>query len=451
MNNKLFRHVVFPAYHALKRTTVPQNIKELCRNQWLGPKQLTELQRTKLKSILAYSYRFVPFYQNRLASIGYSNCGSWDYNDFLKIPLLTKKDINKNLILLISKSHNLNELISNSTSGSTGTKLKFFHDYRSAYYRKAVEVRNQEWLGINLGDRSARLWGAPMDLGAAQSFRGRLHSWLNNILFLSSYNLTETSLAKYTAKLLRFKPKLLISYPGPVTILSEYLLRTNQTIPSIKAIICSAETLYPWQRNIIESAFNSPVCNRYGCREFGDIAQECACHSGLHIHSDRVFLEILDDNGNPVGPNETGNVVITDLDNHGMPFIRYLIGDRASFKEGQCECGRSLPLLDKIEGRTLDIVKAPNGNNIGGTFWTLLFRSRPGIASFQVIQENLQGITINYIPQTDASKIDFEHYRKSIKEKCGADFCIRFVKVDEIPKTPAGKTRFVVSRIKQSL
>jgi len=448
VNSLLLRKVAFPLYHRIKKTKLMARIDELERNQWRSEEELLDLQASKLKRLLAHAYETVPFYRQRFDDLGIDIRDLHRCELFSQIPLLSKEDINKNRDKIISTKLNGNRLIPDSTSGSTGKALYFHRDMRSWAYRRAVVIRNEEWLDIRLGDRSARLWGAPMDLKKAAAVRGRLHAWANNIMFLSSYDLSDEKLDEYERRLSSFKPKLLISYPGPLTVLAEYLIKKNKKIASTKAIISSAETLLSWQRDVIEKAFFCPVYNRYGCREFGDIAQECEKREGLHVNTDRFVIEILDEALKPVQPGESGELVITDLDNYGMPFIRYRIGDMASFKKEPCSCGRGLPLLERVEGRTLDVVSAPNGNRLGGTFWTLLFRSRPGIKSFQVIQESLEEITIKYVKDTKVANIDFRWFGRCIQDKCGPNFKVHFEAVSYIPKTASGKTRFVVSRIK---
>jgi len=398
-------------------------LDELKENQWKNKDALTRLQRIKLKRLLAYTYRHVPYYREKFKKTGIDTKDLHRPECFPQIPLLTKEDINKN--------------------------RDFNYDLRSSVYRRASVIRNQEWLGTGIGDRSARLWGAPMDLKKASKVRGRIHSWINNIMFLSSYDMSNEILETYIKKLNKFKPELLISYPGPLTVFAEYLIESNQKIPSVNAIISSAETLLAWQRDLVEKAFSCLVYNRYGCREFGDVAQECEKREGLHVNVDRVFVEVLDESLQPVEDGRSGELVITDLDNYGMPFIRYRIGDVASFKKETCSCGRGLPLLDHVEGRVLDVVRAPNGNRLGGTFWTILFKSRPGIKSFQVVQDRLEGITVKYIKNPEVSSIDFAALNKRIQEKCGEDFKIDFEDVSSIPKTSSGKTRIVVSKLKE--
>jgi phenylacetate-CoA ligase len=451
VNSTVFRKFVFPAYHQLRKTKVMQRIQELEMNQWKSEEELADLRGLKLKQLLAHAYESVPYYRQKFDSLDINIKKLYQPEFFRWIPLLTKKDINDNREALISVNLNGSRLIPNRTSGSTGEALYFYTDTHSLSYRRASVVRNQRWLGIKLGDRSASLWGSPMDLKKTFALRGRLHAWVNNFMFLSSYDLYEERMLEYAKKLNTFKPALLTSYPGPLSVFAEYLIGKEIKIPSIAAIICSAETLYPWQKEVIERAFSVPVYNRYGCREVGDIAQECTEQKGLHISSDRFLLEILDSDFNPVSPGETGEVVITDLDNYGMPFIRYRIGDMGSLSDIPCSCGRNLRLLKNVEGRTMDIIRAPNGNCLGGTFWTFLFKSKPGIKAFQVIQEKIDEINVKYIKDNSVNSIPLDVFAEYIANRCGSDFQIHFEEVVDIPKTASGKTRFIISKLKKGL
>ena len=137
-------------------------------------------------------------------------------------------------------------------------------------------------------------------MSKAGTLRGKLHSLLTNKLILSSYQMSESSLNIYYKKLKKYRPAVLISYPSPLITFCRYLKNNEYTIPGLKAIVTSAETLYQWQKELIEDTLKCNVYNRYGCREFGDIAHEFPCRNGLHIHSHRFYIEILDDKYEPV-------------------------------------------------------------------------------------------------------------------------------------------------------
>ena len=291
------------------------------------------------------------------------------------------------------------------------------------------------------------MWGAPMDQKKSYSLRGRIHGFVARIIFLSSYDLTPTIMDNYIERINKFRPKLLISYPGPLEVFADYIKEKRKFVPSIKSIITSAEQLFIYQRELFEEVFNAEVYDRYGSREVGDVAHECSAHCGLHLNSERVFVEILDAEGNRVIPGQLGELFITDLDNYGMPMIRYQIGDRAAWSEKfNCKCGRGLPLLGRIEGRSMDVVTTPENLKLGGTFWTILFRTKRGIKQFQVLQKNIKGITVYYVPEDNFTKQLLKYYENKIKEKCGKNFEVLFIKKNVIKKTVSGKHRIVIKK-----
>jgi phenylacetate-CoA ligase len=286
-----------------------------------------------------------------------------------------------------------------------------------------------------------------MDLAKLQSWRERLHGLLHNTMYLSSYELSDNSMREYAKRLNRFQPKLLISYPSPLATFSRFLLDNEISVHSIKSIVTSAEMLFDWQRDVIQQAFEGEVFDRYGCREFGNIAHECEAHEGYHVNCERVFLEVLDDDGTPVEPGQLGKLYVTDLDNLGFPFLRYEIGDLAIPSVHQCSCGRGLPLIEKLAGRSFDIICCPNGNRVAGTFWTICLRRFPGVERFQVEQDALDSLVIRLVTSDHYRQEQEESICAEIRKKCGNEMNIRYDYVDQIKPTSSGKERLVISSI----
>jgi phenylacetate-CoA ligase len=252
-------------------------------------------------------------------------------------------------------------------------------------------------------------------------------------------------MAEYAERLIGFKTAILTSYPSPLEYLAKYCLRKKIRIRSLRAIICSAEQLYDHQRHLFEEAFSVPVFDRYGCREFGDIAMECEKHNGLHIMSNRVLLETVQADGSQCAVGEPGEIVVTDLDNYAMPFVRYKIGDMGSVTDRQCECGRRLPLLERLEGRVFELVRTPSGNTISGTFWTLLTRHiSQEIKAFQVVQDRLDSITI--LLQMAHKQLALEEENALLRKirEVAPDLQVSIKYVRYIPLTRSGKRRFVL-------
>ena len=441
---KMLPKFLYPVY--VYKNNLKSILNELSSTQWKDAEDIKALQRGKLRALLEHCFDNVPYYQKLFKKSGISKKDLSDKNSFRVFPILTKNLIRENLNELIAKNTTIPQLIQNSTSGSTGESLYFYNDTNSLLYRKAQVIVNKQWTNINWGDPVVRIWGAQMDIAKSKKLKNRVKNFLFNDLILSSFDLSDKMIENYAKLIQNFKPKLLISYPGPLEVFADYVKANSLIFSSLTAIISSAEQLSDYQRNVFEETFKVPVFNRYGSREFGDIAQECQYHNGLHLNTDRVYVEILDDYGNDVSHGNPGDLYITDLTNYGMPFVRYKICDRAVWSEiANCPCGRKLPMIQKLEGRSLDIIKTPNNRKLGGTYWTLLLRSKPGIRKFQIHQDKINSIKLFYVPDQNFSENILNHFEYKIKNICGQNFCIKFIKKDEISTTKSGKHRIIIS------
>lgn len=446
-----YAHLIYPVYHWAKQDRVNQARAEMKASEWLSHEALNALQQKKLAQLLRFAHAHVPYYRDEIDLTETNPDLLACPENFVKLPILTKAIIEKQGGRLTSENLENNLLISNSTSGSTGTPLKFFTDSRSMDYRKASVLRNETWLDLRLTERRIQLWGSPIDIKRNDAWRGRLHGMLTGTRLLSSYDLSDESMERYANIVEQYKPALLTAYPSALEVFADFCQRKSLSFPSIKCILLSAETLWDYQKKQFEQVFQVPVYNRYGCREVGDIANQCKVNLGLHVNVERIYLEVIDDDGQPCGPGERGRLVVTDLDNYGMPLIRYEIGDFGTFAENtQCACGRAHPLLETVEGRTLDIVEGANGNKVGGTFWTILLRSKPGIKQFQIVQKEQQAIDVFIVPESGLNQDTLTHYIRKIREKCGEEFVVNFREVDNIPASRTGKRRYIINELRKA-
>ena len=368
-------------------------------------------------------------------------------NDIKKIPIITKEDINLNLSEMISLNYSKKNLKLNSTGGLTGYNLKFFSHLKRHYIRQSFVMRGNKWANLNLGTKHAFLWGSPFDESLQNSLKGHLINRISGSIFLSSYELSDLMIRQYAEQLNKFKPEVIIGYPSALYAFSNFINENNIYPPNLKSIITSAETLYDFQRVKIESVFQCKIYDRYGCGSWTYISHECSEHNGLHMNLEHLYVELLDDNYQNTEGTEKYKLIITDLDNYAMPFIRYEIGDMGEILESSCSCGRNLPLMN-VQGRSFDIIIGLNGNRLGGTFWTLLFRTLVnGIEEFQVIQKSKYELNINLITNNNFKSDNILILEKKIKELCGLEMIINFRLVDYIPKTKSGKQRFVISNL----
>jgi phenylacetate-CoA ligase len=447
MHPALVRKVLYPAYRALRRDRVLAYLEEMRRIQIAPPEEIRRFRWEKLRTLLDYAGRHVPYYRDLFKRMGIAAEAIRTETDFAELPLLRKHDILGDPEAFISEAYPRGRLSPDSTGGSTGENLYFNVGREAREAASANAIRMNEWIGIEIGDRIAYLWGTPIDVEKSRRLATALKIWLSNQMILSAYRMDESSVAQYVRRLRRFKPHMLASYPSALAHFARAVQDAGMAVPRPKALLLSGETLYNWQRDIVQEVFGSHAYDHYGCREFGPVARECKAGKGLHIACERVFVEVIpsdlaDDSG------AAGEIVITDLDNRGMPFIRYAIEDFGSITWEKCTCGLSLPRLTSTIGRTFDVVRAPNGNALGGTFWTILLRQRKGIERFQVIQDGLDEITIAIRPTADFTDDTRNFILAKVREACGPGMRVRFELKPDLETTPAGKHRFVISRLK---
>lgn len=441
----LYAGVIYPLYHWALRDGANAAIREFDQNETVDADTLDAIVERKRQSLVRFAADHVPYYRKLFADLGIDGDAAVERASFDRLPLLTKADINANLDSMVAERLEGNRLDPNSTGGSTGEVLRLYTDARSGACRKAAVRRNKRWVGIRPGDREVRLWGAPLDLRKANSLRGRLHSMITCERLLSADRLGDDSLREYLEFCKSFQPKLMVAYPSALAEFARYCADRNSTIDSLEAIICSAESLLPHDRELIESVFGVRVYDRYGCREVGDIAQEAPGVTGLMVNSDRIFVEVLDEDGRPSAPGEQGEIVVTDLDNYGMPLLRYRIADygRWGNREEAIAAGFPFPVLASVDGRVMDVVHCPGGQRVGGTYWTLLLRSRPGLVKFQIVQKEPDRVEVLYEKEAGVEP-DFAYYRQEIAKNCGPELNVDFVETSRFVHEPGTKFRLVI-------
>jgi phenylacetate-CoA ligase len=213
-------------------------------------------------------------------------------------------------------------------------------------------------------------------------------------------------------------------------------------------VVTWGDNLYPRYREVIERAFKTRVFDTYGCGEGIQVAAQCGSSHGYHRHSLDVIVEFLDGEGEPVAPGELGHLILTRLHPGPMPLIRYQIGDMGIAGEQRiCECGRGFELMDSIQGRDTDIIITPEGNRLIVHFFTGIMEFFPEIASFQVVQEEVNSMSVRIVPRPDFSTDTAAAIKSKLIEMGATGINIQIETVKEIPTAPSGKRRFVISKI----
>jgi phenylacetate-CoA ligase len=258
--------------------------------------------------------------------------------------------------------------------------------------------------------------------------------------------MNKSNMQSYVDDLNSFKPQTIVGFVGPLYTLAKYINANKIPVVQPRSVLTGAEALHEFQREEMEKAFGAKVFNTYGCREFMLMAAECQQQNGLHINIDQLVVETLDEQRNPI-TEVKGDVAITDLFNFGMPLIRYINGDQATLTQRTCDCGNPLPLIEKINGRKLDIIKTSNGTELPGEFFPHLFKDYIGIERFQVRQKELASIDIYIVKNEHYSGTEPESITNELNRYLKQALAINFHIVADIQLTDAGKHRVTISEL----
>lgn len=403
---------------------------------------LRQQQWERVDAIVKYAYEHCAYYKSRYANLGFEGTlGTWE--DFRRLPLLTKRDIRENEEKLLSKAFRREDLVQAKTGGSTGIALRLYFDERCQQMRNAAAMRSDRWAGWDIGMKVAAIWGNPP---IADTLKIKLRNFLlDRMIYLDTMNINDDSIGLFLKDWRRERPRFMFGHAHSIYILATYLRRIGIDDFRPHGVVATSMMLLAPERQIIEEVFGCRVTNRYGCEEVGLIACECDRHDGLHLNVDHLIVEFLRDDGSEAEPGEEANIVVTDLINHGMPLVRYRIEDKGIFTNRRCSCGRGLPLMERIIGRQADFLKRPDGSLVAGV--SLVERTLteiPGIEQMQLIQNDLNLLQVNVVKDKSYTHESEIKLTTELNDVFGQSVTIKVQYVLELDQTDRGKYRFAI-------
>jgi phenylacetate-CoA ligase len=444
---RLVSAVIFPLQEWLKKHDSVRRRRELEKSQWLPLNTLQQQQNTKLHNFITAAYEQVPYYRNLLQQLGLSPDNFNNCSDLAKLPFLTKAVITANFNQL--KADNSGGLKRFNTGGSSGQPLIFLLGNERVSHDVAAKWRATRWWNVDIGDKEIVAWGSPIELGAQDKTR-LLRDMLFRSKLIPAFDMSEHKLLAFLQRIRDTKPKMLFGYPSVYHLLAQTAQKHGVAMHDlgIKVVFVTSERLYPYQRELIEQVFAAPVANGYGSRDAGFIAHQCPA-GGMHLSFEDIVVEIIDPASNQVLPaGQAGEIVVTHLATSEFPFIRYRTGDIATIAIQPCSCGRSLPLLEAIEGRSTDFVVAADGTMMHGLALIYILRDINGIAAFKIIQHSLSQTTVQLVwPQGSLPTQVASQVRAGIQTRLGQNVNIDIEQLDEIAPEKSGKYRYVISKV----
>lgn len=450
MYTRLCSGLLFPFHERLKGHETVSVLRQLERSQWLPKEALQTLQLERLKRFLGDAAQQVPYYRRLFRELDFDPAQLQSVSDLARLPLLTKDVIRREFEQLKAVSSEAASLF--STTGSTGDPLRFNIGKRRVSHDVAAKWRATRWWDVDIGDREMVIWSSPIEL-SKQDYVKRMRDRLLRSRLVSSAAMSPTDMDCFIAEIRRFRPTMLFGYPSSMTLLAQRAEQQGILLDDlgVKVAFCTAERLYPHQADILQRVFACQVANGYGGRDSGFIAHECP-HGGMHITAEDIIVEIVDEQGRPLPAGEAGEVVVTHLYSDAFPFVRYKNGDVAVLDENPCPCGRGLPLLKEVRGRTNDILLAEDGSVVHDVAIAMVLRDMPGVNAFKVIQETLQYCRLQLVTDQRFQSTGSEtRIRDTFRARLGSKVRLDIEYVPLIEPEKSGKYRYVVSKVSQHL
>ena len=424
----------------------------LGRSQWWSQEELTAYQTEALSRLLDHAYENVPYYRRVFDDRSLVPGDIQTPDELHLLPFLTKEIVQTNLPDLKARNYPESAFEYVRTSGSTGTPMGFYYEKGVSRAREWAFMKTQwDRVGYRFGDRCVVLRGhvvdaAPDDIYWRRALFGR---WL----IMSYHKMNEETLPAYIREIRRFKPRFIHAYPSTAVILARYMREHRiEPLPTVKAVLCGSENLYPWQRDLLAEAFGCRVFSWYGNSEQTALAGECEESTHYHIFPEYGVVELIGRDGRPVeGPGVLGEVVATSLTNYVCPLIRYRTRDVAVAAAQRCSCGRQYPLLEKVEGRLQEFIVTRGGHLISVTPINYESGAFENIRQFQMYQETMGELIIKVVRKPAYTEDDTRQLIQELRWQLGDGVDVQVCFVDEIPRTVSGKFRYLIQKLPISI
>jgi len=435
--NFLIENLLLPAGDRLLGTQFINQLQWARKIQYFSANELAKCESDALRKILIHASTNVAFYKNlKVAS-------SADPIAWLKnFPVIYKNTIKENTTAMLFKSRA--KLIAESSSGSSGVQVTVYMSVKESSRTQAWQTLLWEWGGFKLGNRFFQL-----GMTTKRPIVKRIKDILLRTYYQQAFNISQAEVKKSLMKKSDFSHCVMGGYASG---LYSYALHARDLGLKVnfKSVISWGDKMFPHYRKLIKEVFGASVTDTYGSTEGFVIAGQCE-QENYHVLSPHVYLELLDKEGKEVANGEPGYVVVTRLDGYTMPLIRYYLGDIAvkEAEDVKCACGRELPMIRQIIGRDTDIVRTRSGKLLIVHFFTGIFEHFEQIKQFRVIQQNLDSISIEYIPESNFSLSVLEEIKSVIVDKLEEQFEIKFQEVQHIEPTASGKPQIIKSLINE--
>lgn len=447
MNRYIAKNFVDPLLLRLRKQSYKHVVQVFEENQHKSSEDIQSIQSEKLVEIIKYAYKNLPFYRNIFNKLGLKPEDFRTIKDLQKLPVLSKRDILENEKNLINPNYS-GKVYTRKTGGSTGMTLHFQKDSNALALNDAIMWRCYEWYDIDVGDKQVRFWGVPVT--SSLRWKEWLKDFVLNRIRISAFDISESSCLKQYKMIKRFKPDYFYGYTTAIYGFCLYMKKIGIDLKSLnlKAVICTAEKMYPHHLELFNEMFNCSIVDEYGSSETGIIAFQCR-KGNMHLMHDHMCVEFLDEQNMQVSPGESGRIVVTDLTTHVMPLIRYDIGDIGRPSAEKCSCGVNLPLMEIVEGRKEDFIRTKEDKLVHAAYLCYTLKD-DSVHEFKMYQKDINNLNVIIVKSPSYNENTEQVLEEKLRTSLGEDIHINFEYCGRIPREKSGKLRYFVSEISEN-
>lgn len=400
-------------------------------------KERNEWRLQKLAALIEHCWDNVPFYRELWSDYGVKIKMPREIDELQAFPIVTRDMYRENRERIIADNLKAIPHKDDATGGTTGAPLKYKHDLSLHALRYGFSLIGWDFAGYKYGDEVCVISGGALIPGQ-RSLRNRVRTWLERGHGVSCVGMNEdVALACYDM-IEKYNPVVIHGYPSMISEFCDIMRGKKKRLyafGNLKAVITTAEVLYPQYRKLIEDTLRVPVFDHYGCNDGGLASFECELHNGFHYNDLESIIEVKSPDESGIGP-----LVITNLWNRSMPFIRYENGDQVSLGTRPCPCGRIYPLIQNVHGRTGDVLRFSNGKSLGAPGLTLIFKRFP-IDGWQVVQTGSNRIEIRIKSKNKLDENDEKYIYRVIYQHVPSDVVIDILYKNQLATTRLGKLK----------
>lgn len=410
------------------------------QTQWWPPEQIAAQQLRQFMQIFRHALATVPFYQQQLAEWAAADAADW--KRYRELPVMTRSTVQQagNAMHSTAPPPEHGALTRTESSGSSGSPLVTPGTHWSQLMWQALLLREHFWHQRDLRGKLAAI--------RSKTSEAHFPAWgpatAAFVTGPSAVRSLSADLDEQLQWLQRENPDYLMSYATNAQALAARSLELGLRLPKLKQVRTYGEMLRPDARGIVREAWGVEIADSYSAEELGYIALQCPASENYHVQAESLIVEVLNPDGAPCVPGETGQIVVSTLHNFAMPLIRYASGDYAEVAE-PCACGRGLPALRRIVGRQRNMLVRPDGVRHWPSFPSEAWREIAPVMQIQLVQDAADHITVRIVAPRAISAEEQMRFIAVLQDCLGWPFQIALTRVDAIPRGAGGKYEDFVS------